>query len=190
MTGEARPTFQEMENARVRHEIADRQAEEFAEAEQLALKALGPGWTPWMKLSLIDSDHRHTGNTETAATAYKVYRGEKRLTENSVYVRRFPDGTMRHADNYDELFGDLLTEKHPTRTVEVKSQQVPVGRYELVWGALELYKPRSPEQLAAGRVKRQQRAIEEDAQENPLFAEQIRAGEWRPEKRRRGRSPG
>ncbi len=143
-----------------------------------------------MKLSLIDSDHRRTGNTDPAATAYKVYRGEKRLTENSVYLRRMPGGHIMHADSYEPLFGELLHEPHPARTIEVRGQQVPCPRYELCWSALELYEPRSAEQLAAARVKREHHGIENEAQKNPLFAEQIRAGDWRPEKRRRGRSPG
>jgi hypothetical protein len=187
---DAQPTPQDIENARVRRQIADRQAEEYAEAERLALEALGPGWIPWMKLTLIDSDHHRTGNTEPAATAYKVCRGENRLTENSVYLRRMPDGQVVYADRYEPLFGELLQEPHPTRTLEVRGQQVPCPRYSLCWSALERYEPRSAEQLAAARVKRQQRAIEKEAQEHPLFAEQIRAGEGRTEKKPGGRSPG
>ena len=38
-----------------------------------------------MKLSLIDSDHRRTGNTEPVATAYKVYRGDERV-RNALYA--------------------------------------------------------------------------------------------------------
>jgi hypothetical protein len=193
MTGEAGPTQQDNENARRRRQIADRQREEYAGAERLALEALGPGWTPWMKLSLLDSDHRRTGNTEPAATAYKVYRGEKRLTEHSVYVRQMPDGQVLHADSYEPLFGELLHEKHPTRTIEVFGQRVPAGKYELCWSALELYEPKSAEELAALRVTRErkaeERAVAQAIGANPLFAEQIRSGAWRPEKKLRGRSP-
>jgi len=194
MTGEASPTPQDIENAHVRQQIAARQAEEYAEAERLAMMALGPGWTPWMKLSLIDSDHRRTGNTEPVATAYKVYRGKERLTANSVYLRRMPDGQVMHDDSYEPLFGELLHEKHPTRTVEVRGQQVPVGRYQLCWSALELYEPKSAEELAALRMTRErkaeERAVAQAIGANPLFAEQIRSGACRPEKKSRGRSPG
>jgi hypothetical protein len=190
MTDETSPTPQDIENARIRREIAARQAEEYAAAERLALAALGPGWTPWMKLSLIDSDYHRTGNTEPAATAYKVCRGKERLSEHSVYLRRMPDGQIMHADSYEPLFSGLLHEPHPTSTLEVQGQEVPCPRYSLCWSALELYEPRTAEQLAAARVKREQRAIENEARENPLFAEQIRAGEWRPEMRPHGRSPG
>ena len=163
MTGDASPTPQDIENARRRREIAARQAEEYEAAEQLALEALGPGWTPWMKLSLLDSDYHRTGRTEPVATAYKVYRGDERLTENSVYLRRMPDGQVRHADSYEPLFGDLLHEAHPTGTLEVRGQQVPYPRFSLCWSVLERYEPRSAEQLAAAREKRRQRAIEKDA---------------------------
>jgi hypothetical protein len=179
---EAIPTPQDERNAAIRAEIAPRQNAQFDEA--LADAVLGPGWQPWMKLSLIDSDHRRTGDTTPVATVYKIYRGEQRLTENSVYVCRFPDGTVRHADNYEELFGELLTEKHPTKTVEVKSQQVPVGRWELCWSALERYAPRSASSLAAARVKREEKAVNKLADENPLFQDEIRAGEMQPDKRR------
>src|SRR5690349_21609905 len=105
MTTEPNPTSQDIQNARVRRKLADRQAEEYAKAERLATEALGPGWTPWMKLSLIDSDHHRTGTSEPVATAYKAYRGEQRLSENAVYLRRMPDGTIRQAASYEPLFG-------------------------------------------------------------------------------------
>jgi hypothetical protein len=190
MADEASLTPQDIENARRRRQIAARQAEEYAEAERLALEALGPGWTPWMKLSLLDSDHRRTGNTVPAATAYKVYRGEERLTENSLFLRRMPDGQVRHTSSYEPLFGGLLHEPHAERTIEVRGQQVPCPRYSLCWSALELYEPRSAEQLAAARVKREQRVLDREAEAHPLFAEQIRSGVLRSEKKRRGRTPG
>jgi len=185
MARDTGPTPQEIENVRIRQEIAARQTEEYAEAERLALEALGPGWTPWMKLVLIDADHRRTGNTEAAATAYKVYHGEKRLSEHAVYLRLMPDGQIMHADSYEPLFGDLLHEAHPTRTMEIQGKQVPCPRYELCWSALERYEPRSAEQLAAARVKRRQRAVEKEIRDNPLFADQIRAEEMQPDEERR-----
>ncbi|HZY84002.1 MAG TPA: hypothetical protein VFE78_04180 [Gemmataceae bacterium] len=143
-----------------------------------------------MQLDLIPADHRQTGDCTPVATFFKVCRGEQKLTERSMFIRRMPDGSMKKAQLYEELFGKLMHEKHPTLTFEFKGQQVPADRYELVWRALEEYHPRSAEALAAGRVKREENAVEKAAQENPLFAEQIRAGELKPEKRRRGRSPG
>jgi hypothetical protein len=184
------PTGHELEMARLRQQIADRQALEYGEAEAVALETLGPGWTPWMKLLLIDSDHRRTGNTEPVAVAYKVCRGKEPLSNQSVYLRRMPDGTVRKADTCEEVFGDLLHEPHPTRTLELlHGQVVPAPRWTLCWSALERYEPQSAERLAAGRVKREAKAVEKAAEDNPLFAEQIKAGEWRPEKKRKGRTP-
>jgi hypothetical protein len=190
MIGTPSPTPQDIENARRRQQIAARQAEEYAEAERLALAALGPGWIPWMKLSLIDSDHHRTGNTEPAATAYKLYRGESRLSQNSIYLRRLPDGRILHSPSYEPLFGDLLHEPHPTRTLDIRGKQAPCPRYHVCWSALELYEPRSAEQLAAARVKREQRALDKEAAAHPLFAEQIRSGALSADQKPRGRSPG
>jgi hypothetical protein len=168
------PTDRDRENALRRQEIAARQGEEYAEAQRLALEALGPGWTPWMKLTLIDSDSHRMGNAQPVATAYKVYRGEQRLTENAVYLLRMPDSQVRQAQSPEPLFGDLLHEPHPTRAIEVRGGQVPCPRYSLCWSALERYEPRSAEQLAQLRASRERRRQERQdkqwAKENPLLA--------------------
>ena len=180
------PTELDRQNAATRQAIAERQNAVYAEAQQLALEALGPGYQPWMKLSLLDSDHRRTGDTTPAAVVYKVYRGDKRLSENAVFIRRVPDGTIRHADTYEPLFGDLLNELHPARTIEIGGQQVPVGRWELCWSALELYSPRSADELAAARQRREAKAVEREASAMPLFSETILA-EGPIQKKPRGR---
>jgi hypothetical protein len=154
------PTEQDRENARRRREIAERQAEEYADAERIAREALGPGWSPWMKLSLIDSDHHRTGNTKPVATVFKVYRGEARLTENSVYLRLMPDGQVQQAPSYEPLFGELLQASHPTRTLEIRGQQVPCPRYSLCWSALERYEPLPAEKLAVLRTTRERKKAE------------------------------
>ncbi len=168
------PTDRDRDNARIRQEIAAGQAEEYAEAKRLALAALGPGWTPWMKLVLLNSDYHRSGNAESVATAYKVYRGEKRLSESAVYIRRLPDGQIRTSPSYEPLFGELLQEPHPTRTIEVQGRQVPCPRYSLCWSSLERYAPRSAEQLAALRASRErkkaERAEKKWVEENPLLA--------------------
>jgi len=168
------PSDRDINNEQRRRLIAERQNAEYAEAMGLALGALGPGWKPWMKLVLIDSAHRQSGNTAPVATVYKVYRGEDRLTEHSMFLRRMPDGQVRKADSYEILFGDLLHENHPARTVEVRGQKVPVGRYELCWSTMELYHPHSAKQLASlrasrerGKQEREQKRFEQD---NPLLA--------------------
>lgn len=182
MTDDPQPTPLDIANAEARRAISDRQAVEYGEAMRLALGVLGPGWAPWMKLSLIPSDHRETGEAAPVAVVYKVYRGEKRLTERSTFLRRMPDGTVARASRYEPVFGELLHEKHPTKTIEVRGQQVPVGRYELCWSALGLYQPRSAEELAKLRAYRAQRKAEREAaaerEANPLFtvwAERLKA---------------
>ena len=85
---------------------------------RLAPAALGPGWLPWMKTSLIDADHRRTGDATPAALACKVCRGEK-TSENARFVRRVLDGRALKAESYQGVFGELLREQHPTLTVEV-----------------------------------------------------------------------
>ncbi len=127
-----------------------------------------------MKLVLLDSDYHRSRNTEPVATAYKVYRGAKRLTENAVYIRRLPDGQIRTSPSYEPLFGELLKEPHPTSTVEAQGRPVPCPRYSLCWSALQRYAPRSAEQLAALRISRErkkvERAQEQWAADHPLLA--------------------
>jgi hypothetical protein len=169
------PTEHDRKMAALRQSIADKQNAAYAEALALALGALGPGWVPWMRLDLIDSDHHRTGDNTPIATAYKVYRGEKRLTENSIFLRKMPDGSVMKADSYEALFGELLHEPHPSRELELtKGRRVPAPRWTLVWGSLELYHPKDAAQLAALRDSREAgKASREDARfsaENPLLA--------------------
>jgi hypothetical protein len=168
------PTPQDIENAKNRQEIAERQNAEYREVERLTLTTLGPGFKPWMKLVLLPSDYHQTGDNTPAAVAFKVYCGEKKLTENSVVLRKMPDGTVMKATNYQELFPELH-ELHPTRTLEVKGKLVPAPQWSLCWSALELYEPKSAEDLAALRVSRERgREKREDARfaaENPLLAQ-------------------
>jgi hypothetical protein len=167
------PTPQDIANAATRQAIADRQAKEYAKATRLALGALGPNWHPWMKLVLLDSDYHNTGNTTPIAVAYKFHRGEKRLSEHSVFLRQMPDGSVQKASSYETLFGELLTEPHPTRGFEQKGQWCPYPRWTLCWSALELYAPKSAENLAALRESRERGKAEREekkwAEENPLL---------------------
>src|SRR5262249_47351846 len=67
--GRTDPTPQDIENARIRKEIADRQFAEYTEALKLVQETLGLGWMPWMQLVLIDSDHRRTGDSTPVVVA-------------------------------------------------------------------------------------------------------------------------
>jgi hypothetical protein len=167
------PSEQDIRNAAMREGIAAKQTEKYREAERLALAALGPGFTPWMRLTLIDADHRQSGNREPAAVVFKVYRGDERTSENALFIRKMPDGRLLKNQRYEPLFGDMLFETHPSKTMEFRGEQVPVPRYELCWSALEIYRPRDAEQLAALRVSRergkQERSDRKWAEENPLL---------------------
>lgn len=171
---DAQPTAKDIDNAQRRAAIATRQIGEYDEALALAEAALGKGFRPWMKLSLLDSDYHHTDDATPVAVAFKVYRGQERLTENCLFIRRFPDGSVRSAADYEELFPELR-EPHPTRRLEVKGKEVPAPRWSLCWSSLERYEPKSAEALAASRAnrgrKRDEREEQRFQQENPLLAQ-------------------
>lgn len=171
---DAQPTAQDIDNAQRRAAVAARQNQEYDEALALAEAAVGKGFRPWMRLSLLESDYHRTGDTTPVAVAFKVYRGEERLTENSVFIRRFPDGTMRHAANYEELFPELR-ELHPTRRLEVKGKLVPAPRWSLCWSSLERYEPKAAQALATLRASRERKRDEREErrfeEENPLLVQ-------------------
>jgi hypothetical protein len=91
---------------------------------------------------------------------------------------------------YEEGFGPMLLEPHPTQRIAVRRQMVAPHRYSLCWAPIETYRPRSAESLVAARQRRHEKAVEREAEANPLFADQVRSGEWRPEKKSRGRLRG
>ena len=75
---------------------------------------------------------------------------------------------------FEDGFGTMLQERHPTMTIEVKGQKVHPDRYSLCWAPIETYQPRTAGQLATARVKREkikaERAEKKYAEEYPLFA--------------------
>src|ERR1700722_4164477 len=83
------PTAQDIANAGYRESIASRQNAEYADAMRMALAVLGEGFKPWMKVSVVDSDYRRTGDDTPRAVVYKLYSGDERLSENAVYIRPF-----------------------------------------------------------------------------------------------------
>jgi hypothetical protein len=108
------PTAQDVANAAYRKAVSDRQAAEYAEVMRMALGVLGPGFKPWMKISVVDSDYRRTRDDTPRAVVYKLYFGDERLSENAVYIRQMPDGTVKKAHGYRSLIEELLEEPHPT----------------------------------------------------------------------------
>jgi hypothetical protein len=167
------PTDQDRRNAASRQAVAERQLAAWKECLRLADAALGPGWVPWMRITAVDSDHRRTGDETPIAVAYKVRagKGDDRAVR---YLRQGPDGIIC-SDRYEDVFGSLVTELHPTKTVEVRGQKVPVPRWQLYWSGLDLYEPRSADALAAARITRERnkaaREQERYEREYPLFAE-------------------
>jgi hypothetical protein len=93
---------------------------------------------------------------------------------------------MAEYDTPEAGFGDMMMEPHPTKGFEHRGQWCRIHRYSLCWGWFEPgYRPKSAEQLAAAREKRQERAVEKEAEGAPLFADLIREEGYVPGKRNR-----
>jgi hypothetical protein len=168
------PTPQDIANARRRAEIAARFQAEYALAEALAVSAFGAGWKPVCYHSLVDHDEADAPRRESRRLrpAAVVYTAEKDGERRHFVV---VDGQAKEVAGYQQGFGGMLTEPHPTRTFTVKGQTHHVHRYGLYWAGYEPdYRPRSAEQLAAARRRREQKAVEKEAEERPLFADVIR----------------
>lgn len=181
------PTAQDRLNAAVRAEIAARFQFEYDQCLGWAEALFGRGWTPAYRHYLVDKDDeercRRSGERPpAAATVYTVRNaaGDKRhftLTDER------PIETI----GYQEGFGDMLYEPHPTRGFEHQGKRVAYQRYSLCFAPYHDYHPKSAEQLAAARVRREARAVDRLAEANPLFEDQIKAEQARPERRRRER---
>ena len=168
------PTPQDIANAETRRTIADRQAAEYGHVLRLALGAFGPGWLPSGRHFLLDHDEedrcRRTGERPVAAATVFTVRNDQGDKRHFTVE----DGRVVEHASYEAGFGPMLLEPHPTRTIEVRGQMVHPHRYSLCWAPFELYEPQTAEQLAAARVKREERAVEREAEKSPLFADQIR----------------
>jgi len=169
------PTPQDQENAARRQDIADRQNAEYARVLAWARQVFGRGWEPCGRYYLLDKDEedrcRSTGERpQPAATCY--------IAVNCIGRKRcftIDGDTVTERSGYKEAFGDMLLEPHPTQRIEVKGQMVAPHRYSLCWASIELYEPRTPEQLAKFRASREagkeRRKQERFAEENPLLAQ-------------------
>lgn len=179
------PTEQDLANAALRRTIADRFKAQFERARELVESVLGPGWEPTGRHYLVTHDEeeraRRVGGTMTPAAG--VFTAEKDGERRQVLVI----GTDKcECSSYQEGFGAMLTEPDLARTIEVRGQMVHPHKHSLYWAGYETgYAPRTAEQLAAARVKREEKAVEKEAAENPLFADQIRAEGYVPRGRRR-----
>src|SRR5207244_2354930 len=148
----------------------------------------GPGWLPSCRHFLTEKAEearcRHTGERPHAAATVYTVRHEETGAKRHFTVA---DGQAVGQASYEAGFGSMLLEPHPTQGFEHKGRWCRTHRFSLCWAGYELYHPKTAEQLATARVKREERAVEKQAADNPLFADQIRAGEYRLEKKPRGR---
>ena len=180
------PTQQDKDNAARRADIAAQFQREHDEAIDLAESVFGPGWQPCGRHFLVDKQEedraRKAGDKmHAAATVYSAQKdGVKRHFTAT-------NGITTECMTVEEGFGGMYDEKHPTKGIELQGQWIAYPRYSLFWAGYETYSPRTAEQLAAAREKREQKAVEQDAQKHPLFADAIRSGKWRPERSRRPR---
>jgi hypothetical protein len=158
-------TAQDRENERVRQEIAERMEEAYVACWEWALKAFGPGWLPSGKHMLIDKDEenrvRYTSERpKIAATVYTVRKGDQK--------RHFTvgeDGAVTECEGYEQGFGPMLLEPHPTQTIEVRGQVVHPHRYSLCWGGFELYEPKTADELAVLRASRERKKKERETEQ-------------------------
>ncbi len=167
------PTQQDIENAAMRREIAERQMLEYAECLKWAIGAFGVGWLPSHRHCLVSKEEetrvRYTGQRAVAAaTVYTV--------KNAAGDRRhftIKDGAVVEHPSMEAGFGEMLLEPDLSRTVEMGGKQVHLHRYSLCWAGYELYEPKSAEQLAALRVSRERGKAEREEQAwraaNPLL---------------------
>lgn len=173
------PTEQDRRNAELRREISIRQNAEYHKAQILALRKLGPGWEPSMKIVVYRiEDCGPTGRDDPprvpVAVAYKV---KRRTADGWIdrYLREKDTGEILASEEHEDVFEGMLDEEHPHLTIEVRGQHIPRKRYQHYWSALELYHPKSAEGLAALREsrerKREERADAKWLEENPLFAQ-------------------
>jgi hypothetical protein len=118
--------------------------------------------------------------------AATVYSAEKDGVKRHFTVR---GGKPVECTGYQDGFGPMLTEPDPRREFEANGTRHAVHRYSLYWAGYEAdYRPRTAGQLAVTRARREQKAVEREA-EGSLFADLIRQEGYVPRKPR-GRSPG
>lgn len=124
------PTRQDLDNARLRREIAERFRAEYTLAAALAASAFGPGWAPVGTHALVDHDEADAARRENrrARPAAVVYTAEKDGTRRHFVTE---GGQAREVASYEAGFGPMLTEPHPTRTFVVKGVTRHVHRYGL-----------------------------------------------------------
>ena len=183
------PTAQDVENARIRQEIAERFQREYDQCAAWAEQLFGPRYEPNHRHFLLEKEDedrcRRTGERPTpAATVFTVRHAE--TSERRHFIIR--EGQPVEVAGYEEGFGPMLLEPHPTQGFTDQTGRFHhYHKFSLCWGGYERYVPKSAEQLAAMRDRRQEKAVEKEAIANPLFAEQILAEGYQPPQRKCGK---
>jgi hypothetical protein len=172
------PTYQDIENARRRRAIADRFRSEYERAEQVAVSLFGPGWKPVGRHDLIDHAEadrcRRTGERPTPEAS--VFTADKDGTHRHFML---VGGQPREVAGYEDGFGAMLTEPDTGRTIDVRGQSVHPHRYGLYWSGYEPdYRPKTAEQLASARDRREQKAADKERQEIEALAAGTLFPEW------------
>ena len=179
------PTPHDIQMARIRQEIADRQAEAYGDVLAWSWGAFGPGWLPSCRHYLVSKEseehHRKTGEAIIAsATVYTVRHQDGRKRHFTVDA----EGLVHECASYESGFGPMLLEEHPTRGFTDKAGVFHhYHRYSLCWADFPLYSPKSADQLAALRESRERnkaaREQKKYEQQNPLLVwiERVQAEE-------------
>ena len=168
------PTDRDLRNAAARAVISARQKADYDRVYLLALGKFALGWLPSGRQYLIDKavedEARKTGARPTAAaTCYSV--------RNSIGTKRHfivKNDLVTEVSGYEQAFGPLLEERHPTLRIEVRAEKVALHHYNLCWAPIETYQPRSAEVLAKLRESRERKKTERSEKkwddDHPLLA--------------------
>lgn len=181
----ADPTEQDVRNAELRQVVADRFRAEYLAARDLAERAFGSGWEPTGRHFLVthDEEDRARAAGERVRPAAEVFTAEKDGVQRHFTLRH---GVPVECGGYQEGFGDLLFEPDPVRGFERDGVVHRLHKHSLYWAGYEPdYRPQSAEQLAVARERRQQKAVEKEVLDSPLFADLIRAEGYVPRRPRR-----
>jgi hypothetical protein len=187
------PTDDDIARAELRAGIAERFRNQFREAKALVESVLGEGWNPTGRHYLVDHDEeeraRNTGGPGTPAAT--VITAEKAGARRHVLVI---GDQVRECSSYQDGFGAMLTEPDPVRTFEHKGEKIHVHRFSLYWAGYETgYAPRTADQLAAARDRREEKAeskwqaeVEKEAAAS-LFPEWVKEQAVEARKEKKGR---
>lgn len=182
------PTDRDRQNYAIRKIIADKFRREWVEALGYAMSLFSPGYEPTGRHSLVTHAESERARREggRAVAAMSVITAKNAAGDARHFV--VENGTAREVPGWKEAFGPMLTEPDPERTIEVRGESVHPHRYELHWSGFEPgYEPRTPEQLAEAREKREVKAEAKDAAELEEIARGSLFPDWVREQGKSGR---